>query len=47
MNLFEVGTVHSVRKGDGSWHSAEVIHRRVNEGGTGRGIDADGPRIPS
>ena len=34
-SAFEVGTVHSVRKGDGSWHSAEIIHRRVNEGGIG------------
>ena len=32
---FEVGSVHSVRKGDGTWHSAEIIHRRVNEGGGG------------
>ena len=34
-SAFEVGTVHSVKKGDGSWHSAEIIHRRVNEGGIG------------
>ena len=27
--------MHSVKKGDGSWHSAEIIHRRVNEGGSG------------
>ena len=32
---FEVGSVHSVRKGDGTWHSAEIIHRRGNEGGGG------------
>ena len=37
---FEVGSVHSVRKGDGTWHSAEIIHRRqVNEGGSGGDVE--------
>jgi histone acetyltransferase MYST1 len=28
---FEVGSTHSVCRADSTWHSAEIIHRRVNE----------------